>query len=194
MNPDRIKEIIKQEIHSTAMDFIKNREKFLSKPKKRSHEDKVVDLAMEQEEVDNTLFYGGENADDFEMNRKKALREAEEIEAFGEKEPQITRSEVEAFEQKFKEVVTPSVRFDKGEDGEIKYDLYKGESGIDAKVSGVIPLQAENFIKFTFSLQDGPFMTARVEITPDIAEIITNLANYYEQWKDEWAKKLGNLK
>jgi len=197
MDSSKLKEIIKQEIQANALDFLKNKEKYTQKSREKSD----LDNALEEERVHNTLFYGSDDAREFEFKAKLSessdfhgIGEVEEIEGAAAEEPQITRSEVESFEQKFKEVVTPSVKFNTGEDGAIDYRLYNGESGIEASVGGTIPLQAENYIKFDYSLQNGPFMTASVELTTDVAETISNLANFYEQWKREWSLKLGNLK
>lgn len=197
MDSAKLKEIIKQEIQSNALDFIKDREKYMQKSKEKSD----LDHALEEERVHNTLFYGSDEEKEFEFKKKLSesnefhgIGEAEEVEGAAVSEPQITRSEVESFEQKFKEVVTPAVKFNVGEDGNIDYKLYNGDSGIEASVSGTIPLQAENYVKFDFSLQNGAFMTASTEISTDVAEIISNLASFYEQWKREWSQKLGNLK
>lgn len=193
MDNSKLKEIIKQEIYAHALEFVKDRESYI-----KSNQKSDLDMAIENQSVDDILFYGGESSEDFELSRRRALRESEEMAPEPSNmvggEPQITRSEVDEFEQKFKEVVSPMVKFNSNEEGEIDYQLYKGESGIEASIGGTIPLQAENYIKFNFSLQNGPFMSAKVELTTDTAEIISNLASFYEQWKRDWGQKLGNLK
>ena len=69
--------------------------------------------------------------------------------------PQITTSEIEEWENKFKESVSPMVKFDAiGENGSTM-KMYNGQSGIEAVWSGVIMFGSDNFIRFKFSLQNG---------------------------------------
>lgn len=103
--------------------------------------------------------------------------------------PQITISEVLEWENKFKESVTPQVQFlkNQGEDSSMK--LYNGDSGIDAQWAGTILLGSDS-IKWSFSIQNEPFIEAKMKLIEQNYTILTNLYNFYNDWKEEWSKQL----
>ena len=76
--------------------------------------------------------------------------------------PQITTAEVQDWENKFKESVSPLVKFDNDGTANGSLKLYNGESGVEALWSGVIILNNDNYIKWNFSIQNEPFIDCKL--------------------------------
>ncbi len=108
-----------------------------------------------------------------------------------ENKPQITASEVQEWEKKFKETVSPLVQFTKDENGNNSLRLYNGQSGIEASWAGTIILNNDNYIKWSFSIQNEPFIECKLNFNENNYTILTNLFNFYQTWKAEWAKQLS---
>lgn len=104
--------------------------------------------------------------------------------------PQITTTEIQDWEAKFREQVSPLVKFD-AEQGQASMKLYNGQSGIEATWTGTIILQADNYIKWTFSLQNEPFVEAKMNLGEDTKMLMENLYNFYTTWKQEWGSSIG---
>lgn len=105
--------------------------------------------------------------------------------------PQITTSEVQDWENKFKETVSPLVQFNNDGAGNGSMKLYNGKSGYEASWSGTIMLNGDNYIKWTFSIQNEPFIESKLNFTDENFRIITNLKNFYDSWRIEWSKQLS---
>lgn len=105
--------------------------------------------------------------------------------------PQITSDEVQEWENKFKESVSPQVQFEVRENGGHSMRLYNGESGIEALWSGTILLNSDNYIKWTFSIQNNPFLDCKINLTEENFQTIKRLNDFYNTWKEEWAKQLS---
>lgn len=105
--------------------------------------------------------------------------------------PQITTSEIQEWENKFKESVSPLVKFTNDGTGNGSFKLYNGQSGIEATWSGNIILNNDNHIAWTFSIQNEPFIECKLDFTENNYNILTNLKNFYTSWKDEWSKQLS---
>lgn len=103
--------------------------------------------------------------------------------------PQITASEIEEYENKFRELVSTSVEFNK-DNGKHSMKIYSGESGVDAIWSGFIRLKGEDIINWFFSLQEGPFVKAKIHLDNDNYNIISKIYDFYKIWKEEWSKAL----
>ncbi len=104
--------------------------------------------------------------------------------------PQITAEEVTEWETKFKESVSNQVQFEVRENGGPSMQLYNGDSGIEALWAGTIVLNADNYIKWTFSIQNNPFLDCKINLTEDNFRIIQKLNDFYNAWKEEWSKQL----
>jgi hypothetical protein len=104
--------------------------------------------------------------------------------------PAVTAEEIKDWEDKFKENVTPYVKFEL-QDGSHSMKLYSGISGIDATWSGTILLQSDNYIKWTFTLQGEPFVEARFAINEDTRYLIEKIYNMYDEWKKYWSESLS---
>lgn len=104
--------------------------------------------------------------------------------------PQISQSEITEWENKFREQVSPQVKFTAAE-GEPSMKLYNGISGIEATWAGTIILQSDNYIKWTFSIQNEPFVEAKMNVSEDTKLLVEKLYNLYLSWKQEWANVIG---
>lgn len=104
--------------------------------------------------------------------------------------PSVTTAEIADWEKRFKETVSPLVQFD-SEPGKPSMKLYDGASGIEATWSGNIVLKADNYVKWTFSIQNQPFVEAKFNLDAESKKIIDGLYEFYNIWKDEWSKSLS---
>lgn len=104
--------------------------------------------------------------------------------------PAVTSSEIQEWEKKFMQNVSPTVRFDK-EDGKSSMKLYNGTSGIEATWSGTILLKADNYIKWSYSIQNGAFVDAKFELDDSNYGLIEKIYNFYTEWSDQWSKVLN---
>jgi hypothetical protein len=104
--------------------------------------------------------------------------------------PSVTTAEIADWEKRFKESVSPLVQFD-SEEGKPSMKLYNGTSGIEATWSGNIVLKADNYVKWTFSIQNEPFVEAKFTLDAESKKIIDGLYEFYNIWRDEWSKSLS---
>lgn len=104
--------------------------------------------------------------------------------------PSVTTSEIADWEKRFKESVSPLVQFDT-EEGKPSLRLYKGSSGVEASWAGTILLKADNYIKWSFSIQNEPFVEAKFNLDKESKTIINGLYDFYNVWKEEWSKSLS---
>ena len=185
---NRIKEIIQDEIKNFSHEQLKNG-KQKEEPKGKSDYDRIKEI----EDIDNAIFHGGDKPKADKSARQRYINENEEVTDNQTEDPRITQTEIDQFEKDFREKVSPLVQFSKKEDGSINFELYKGESGIEAKVSGTIPLKAENKVQWSYSLQNGPYIDVNAELTPEVADTLTKMAFFYEEWKREWTEKLTEI-
>jgi hypothetical protein len=119
---------------------------------------------------------------------KKIIKE--EFKDYKEYTPKINFWEVEEYEQQFKERVFYDVQFNKeGEEG-TSMKLYKGKSGVEATWSGTILLNEDNFIEWSFSLQNGVSINSKLTLNDENVELIPKLYTFYKIWKEEWSKML----
>ena len=106
--------------------------------------------------------------------------------------PQVTTSEIEDWENRFKQKVFYNVQFGKeNEPKEEAMKLYKGESGIEANWSGKITLQENGYITWTFSILNGVFVSANLQLEENTKDIFSKLYEFYKEWNAEWGKILS---
>lgn len=173
-----IKRIIQDEIYNFAIKQLKNNKKEnANSGTVKSDYDKIKEL----EEVDAALFYGGDNLNKNKINENQT------------NSPQITQSEIDKFQNDFQTKVVSNVLFSKKQDGSINFELYNGESGIEAKVSGIIPIKAENKIEWSFSLQNKAFVNVKAELNTEIIDLLNKLYFFFDSWSKEWTEKLTQL-
>jgi len=104
-------------------------------------------------------------------------------------EPQITNTEVSDYEERFKEKVYHDVDFERDDKG-VSIRLYNGESGAEALWAGVVRFGGESRIKFQFSVQNGCFIEAVMELDDNNYKVVTNMYEFYQTWKEEWSQML----
>jgi len=107
-----------------------------------------------------------------------------------EYKPEVTDVEIKEWESNFSSSVYSNVKFD-SVDGKPSIRLYKGYSGIEATWSGVMLFESDNNIKWSFSIQNGIFVEAKIKLTDTIINTIENLYSFYDNWKNEWLKVLS---
>jgi hypothetical protein len=103
------------------------------------------------------------------------------------KAPKITETEVQKWENDFREKVSPLVQFDQQDNGH-SMKFYNGESGVDAYWSGVIALKADNYIKWNYSMINGVFMEAKINLDENNQRIPSNLYDFFKMWQLEVSK------
>ena len=191
---NRLKEIIQDEIKNFSMEQLKVSNSPEVTSNKKSDYDKIREAEDELKKVDNILFFGGEDPDKINKSKQRYIKENEEVSDNSQSEdPRITQTEIDQFEKDFREKVSPMVQFSKKEDGSVNFDLYKGVSGVEAKVSGIIPIKAENKIEWSYSLQNGSYVNMNAELTTEVSETLNKMAFFYEQWKRDWTEKLTEI-
>lgn len=110
-----------------------------------------------------------------------------------EVKPQIQASEVEAWENRFRENVTPLVQFDKVEGTNTSFKFYKGVSGIEVEWSGIIKLGSDEYIKWKFSILNDVFIDAKYRLTEDNRDLIAKIYDLYFTWAKEWSQTVSKL-
>ena len=99
-----------------------------------------------------------------------------------QKEKELDMSEVTEEEKKFRDTVTPRVKFN-------KFKLYPAAQNVE--FSGEF---TDNRIEWFYSLDDtrGVYITADLlQLSDDILKQIQKLVGYYKTWADEWANRIA---
>jgi hypothetical protein len=107
--------------------------------------------------------------------------------------PQVTLAEVQDWEEKFKAAVSPLVKFGTQDNG-YSMKFYNGESGVDAFWSGNIILKADNYINWSFSVVNGVFMDAKLNLDDTNNKIPMNLYEFFRGWQTEVSQTLTEPK
>jgi len=191
---NRLKEIIQDEIKNFSLEQLKGKKSPESAPAKSDY-DKIKEAEAESKDVDNILFFGGDDPETIKKSKQRYIKENEEPAAVDNQseDPRITQTEIDQFEKDFREKVSPLVQFSSKDDGAINFKLYKGEAGIEARISGVIPISGDSKVEWSFSLQEGSYVNMSSELTTEVAEVLNKMAFFYEEWKREWTEKLTEL-
>ena len=143
----RMEEIIQKEVTDAAFEFLRNKGQ-----DNTNNAPSDYDHVKRSEDLDNSIFYGGDPSG-ISNPRYTKINENQE------NRPTVTSSEIAEFEKMFRENVSTNAIFNKREDGNIDFKLYNGDSGTEASISGSVPLQAEDRIDFTYSIQNGPHVS-----------------------------------
>lgn len=107
--------------------------------------------------------------------------------------PQIQASEVEAWENRFRENVSPLVQFDKADGGSSSFKVYKGISGIEIEWSGTIKFGSDEYIKWKFSILNEVFIKANYRLDEENRDMMTRIYDLYTAWAKEWSQSLSKL-
>lgn len=98
--------------------------------------------------------------------------------------PRVTQAEVTKWETDFREKVSPLVKFDV-QDNNYSMKFYNGASGVDAYWSGTIILKADNYLKWNYSMLNGVFMEAKMNLDEDNFKLPSNLYDFFKAWQAE---------
>jgi hypothetical protein len=109
------------------------------------------------------------------------------------KTPQITKAEVLKWENDFRENVSPLVKFDKQDNG-FSMKFYNGESGVDSYWSGIIILKSDNYLKWNFSMVNGVFIDAKMNLDENNQKLSSNLYDFFKSWQTEVSKSITEPK
>ncbi len=140
----------------------------------------IIKREFTEQELDEILFNGGEASEN-----KKPITIKESV-----NKVTVTTSEIKEFESSFKEKVSPLVIFDKQENGYSLF-LYKGEEGMEARVSGKIKINAANEIIWRFSLQNGADIKASLKLDDNNYTLVTKIYEFFQAWQKSWIEKLS---
>lgn len=107
--------------------------------------------------------------------------------------PQIQSSEISEWEKRFKDNVSPLVKFNTNGDDGTSYKLYKGSSGVEVEWSGQILLGSDDYIKWKFTILNDVFIDAKFKLDDDTKELIKKIHDFYLTWSKEWSKNISQL-
>ena len=107
--------------------------------------------------------------------------------------PQIQASEIAEWENKFKQNVSPLVKFDTKGDNGTSFKMYKGSSGIEVEWSGEINLGSDDYIKWKFTILNDVFIDAKFKLDDDTKELIKKIYDLYITWSKDWSQNLSKL-
>ena len=108
---------------------------------------------------------------------------------------QITQAEIDKLKKQFDSKIgnNYSVIFDKDEEGQDNFKIYKGKSGEDALWSGSILLEQDYYINWEFSLKNGAkIKEATFKVNDSNKSIINTIYDLYNIWSDNLAKFVRN--
>lgn len=92
---------------------------------------------------------------------------------------EVSSQEVTDEENKFMDTVTPRVTFE-------EFNVYPDAANVS--FSG----KFDNDIEWQMSKIDGLFVNAsNIELDDEVLELLKKLNGYYQNWSDEWSKKLN---
>ena len=183
MNQEELRDLIKREVWSAAAAKLKQ-EKAAQANKPRTD----LPPKLDDREFENILFNGG--YEDMGFHKVYGLSESTI--------PQIDSSEIQDFERKFAEILTkyPNTTVSFDEQGKQKKSMVfkPNPKGIAVTASGYIQLGNEGNMRWMFSIPNGcRIETEGVEITQENKELFSEIYNFYNEWQQEWRKKLtGN--
>ena len=107
--------------------------------------------------------------------------------------PQIQASEIAEWENKFKQNVSPLVKFNTKGDNGTSFKMYKGSSGIEVEWSGEINLGSDDYIKWKFTILNDVFIDAKFKLDDDTKELIKKIYDLYITWSKDWSQNLSKL-
>lgn len=186
MTKEDLIKTIRKEIHELAMETLRKN----TQASKELKNPKVIKpKGLSEEELEHTLFYGGEKPEPKRVGLPQQIKED-----YNNGVPKINSSDVTQFEDSFEnmlqEVEGASVVFDKQSNG-YSLKMWFGENGIEAGASGVINLGNKGKIVWSYSLANG--LNVKVD-SLDLEKgnklVFEKLFNNYNDWQKDWREKL----
>ncbi len=108
---------------------------------------------------------------------------------------QITQAEIDELKKQFDSKIgnNYSVIFDKDEEGQDNFKIYKGKSGEDALWSGSVLLEQDYYINWEFSLKNGAkIKEATFKVNDSNKNVITIIYDLFNIWSENLAKFVRN--
>jgi hypothetical protein len=104
--------------------------------------------------------------------------------------PQITKAEISQLISIFENKIGGySVIFNKDENGEYDFKIYKGDSGADAYWSGSIILEQDYYVDWKFSLVNGAIIeNATFKLNESNRDICQKIFDIYDIWSQKISK------
>ena len=103
--------------------------------------------------------------------------------------PKVTKTEVEAWEEKFRKNVSPIVQFYEQDNG-YSMKFYNGQSGIVAFWSGIIKFKGEDYLKWEFDSLAGVKIDSKMNLDENNQKIPSNLYDFFKSWQAEILKTI----
>jgi hypothetical protein len=104
--------------------------------------------------------------------------------------PQITQAEIQELKKMLEaKIGNYSIVYNKNEEGQDDFAIYKGESGEDAFWSGSIILEQDYYINWEFSLKNGAkIVNATLKLNEQNKDIVASLYDMYQIWYENLNK------
>lgn len=100
-------------------------------------------------------------------------------------------SEIKKWEQMFLQNVWKDVNFTNKAGQDHSFEFYDGYNGIEVKWKGRMRFKDEEYLDWSFSIQDGIFLDGRFQLDVEKKEITLKLYNLYADWKSKWLDYLS---
>jgi hypothetical protein len=187
MNKQGLAELISSEIRNALVEKAKGSN---SQEKIESSESYLKSEEITEDDFDEVLFHGGNKPKQEEKNSKVFTIKEENA-----NDIKITKSEITAFENSFKEFLggmpNATVVFDIQENGHSLLATKKSD-GIEAISSGIINLGNDGKILWSYSIMNGLTLNAQnLKLDNDTKSISENLYNHFIVWQKTWKEKLN---
>lgn len=187
MNKQGLAELISSEIRNALVEKAKGSN---SQEKIESSESYLKSEEITEDDFDEVLFHGGNKPKQEEKNSKVFTIKEENA-----NDIKITKSEITAFENSFKEFLggmpNATVVFDIQENGHSLLATKKSD-GIEAISSGIINLGNDGKILWSYSIMNGLTLNAQnLKLDNDTKSISENLYNHFIVWQKTWREKLN---
>lgn len=186
MTREELIEMVRTEIRSLAYETLRNKS---DKDKEDERSRTFKPKGLSEEDVENTLFFGGDNPQDTTSFITTTISEGLESGI-----PKINSSEIAQFEDSFeemlKEIDGSSVVFDKQSNGySMKVSIDK--DGIEAGASGVIDMGNNGKLNWSYSLKSGLHVKSdNLMIDKGNKLVLEKLFNNYDSWQKDWRERL----
>lgn len=104
----------------------------------------------------------------------------------------ITKAEIDKYKKMFNDKIDYyAINFNTKEEGEQvvdDFEIYKGDSGVDASWSGSIILEKDYFINWEFSILNGVYIDCKMRMNDSNKNVINNIYEVYTNWREDLSK------
>jgi len=186
MDNSALQKLIHDSIHEVSLEYMKEL-------KRQQHVQNTNDFlnssSISEDEVDNTLFFGGHPKKEEKKVGPITIKEG------AESGLKITIGEIKEFENSFKQMLDgipgASIVFDKQKNG---YSIIatKRADGVEAKASGIINLGDNGKLIWFYSILNGITLNAQnIKLNEGNKAMFETLYNHYNDWQKKWREMLN---